>query len=604
MAMARHAVRFGAAVFALSMALAQPAVAGADSPDDDTSKSPANVPQASTPQASGSQTSDSRASAGRQARAERRAAADRAPLTPAPAESASANRATANTPFTSTSQRATARRSGAGESAVRPQPSPTGTGSASSVTGRSTGDTAAGLVADTDSTAPAADSAAPVDVSPELVAPQVSAAAPAQLATLSVPAPAATAGSVADLLGGALAPVRAFLEGIVLLVRRTFFNDAPTVAPVQLTGQASGTITGTVGAVDPEGDPITYSVTAAPVFGTVTVAPDGSYGYTPGADFAGTDTFTVAATDSGPHLNLFNPLRPAYTLSNVVVTQALSGPRLRFEFSYAGGAYLWSQEARSALESSATILGSYFVVSTPVTVTYSVTGEWSPLSGTLATATSDIVNSRSGFFPTVVQQKINTGFDANGSTPDGQITWNFGSPWAFGNTVDNSQYDFQSVAMHELLHTFGFLSNVTAPGTNTGTGWTEFDGFLVTADGTALIGSDYVWKSRYDTNINGGNGGVYFGGPAAVAAYGGPVPLFSPSPWQGGSSLSHLRDGSFYGSNEQLMNARVSRGTGLRTLSGVETAILTDLGYTMVPAPGASVMLMFGVFLLRRRREL
>ena len=225
------------------------------------------------------------------------------------------------------------------------------------------------------------------------------------------------------------------------------------------------------------------------------------------------------------------------------------------------------------------------------------------IAGTLASATSDIISSRSGFFRTVVQQKVITGFDANGATPDGEITWNFGSPWGFGNKVDNGLYDFQSVAMHELLHTFGFLSNVSAPGTNTGTGWTAFDGFLVTADGTKVIGPAYTWNAGYDTNLTGGNGGLFFGGSAAVASYGGPVPLFTPGSWQQGSSVSHLDDTSFYGRNRQLMNARVNQGNGIRTLSGVETAILTDLGYTIVPAPGASVMLMFGVFLLRRRRE-
>jgi uncharacterized protein (TIGR03382 family) len=64
-----------------------------------------------------------------------------------------------------------------------------------------------------------------------------------------------------------------------------------------------------------------------------------------------------------------------------------------------------------------------------------------------------------------------------------------------------------------------------------------------------------------------------------------------------------LNDQSFYGRNEQLMNARVSMGKGIRTLSAVETAILTDLGYTMVPVPGSAAVLLLGVFFLRRRRE-
>ena len=95
---------------------------------------------------------------------------------------------------------------------------------------------------------------------------------------------------------------------------------------------------------------------------------------------------------------------------------------------------------------------------------------------------------------------------------------------------------------------------------------------------------------------------MYLGGPNAVAAYGGLVPVYTPNPWQGGSSISHLDDQSFYGRNEQLMNARHGTGQGLRALSALETAILADLGYTIAPAPASAAVLLFGVFLLRRRR--
>lgn len=601
--MIRRVTRAGAAAFVLGLSLAgPPALAGADTANDGTSRGPANAASAAGDGQPAAPTRQGRAQ--RPAGTERTAAPGTAPRSTPPAAAAVAGPA---------SETDTGRSAATGYRAA--QRATPGRSDDNVAPGRTRREPATEAVVATPAVSVAADPvgadrAAPVEVSaPQIaadVAPQAPAAevAPAtRVATVGIGAAAATTTDPADILGGALAPLQAFIEGAVLLVRRTFFNEAPTVVPVQLTGQVSGPITGTVGAVDPEGDEITYSLSAAPVFGTVDIASDGTYTYTPGDGFAGTDTFTVAAADSGLHMNLFNPFRPAYTLGNAVITQGLSGPRIQFEFTYIGGALLWSQEARAALESSATILGSYFVVTSPVTVTYAVTGELSPLSGTLASASSDIISSGSGFFNTVVQEKILTGADANGVAADGQITWNFGNPWAFGATVDNGQYDFQSVAIHELLHTFGFLSNVGAPGSNAGTGWTAFDGFLVTAGGTGVFGNGFSWNSAYDTNLTGGNGGLYFGGPAAVAAYGGPVPLFTPSPWQGGSAVSHLDDMKFYGRNEQLMNARVSTGDGIRTLSSVETAILTDLGYTMVPGPGASVSLLLGVFFLRRRRE-
>ncbi len=422
----------------------------------------------------------------------------------------------------------------------------------------------------------------------------------APVVTIAVPVAAAVT-TTADVSTNPLGPVESFIEGVVLLIRRTFFNQPPTVAPVQTTGQITGPITGTIGAVDPEGDPITYTVTSGPNFGTVEVSTDGTYLYTPGGTFAGLDTFTVAATDTGFHINLLDPFRPASTLANAVVEQGRAA-LVQFDFEYAGWALLWSPEARSALQTAATLLSSYVLVDTPVTVNYTVDGEFAPFSGQLASATSPMISSRAGFYPTVVQAKIISGSDVNGSTADGTITWNFANPWAFNGSASGGEYDFQSVAMHELMHTFGFLSTITEPGSNTDTTWTTYDQLLVTSDGTPVIGSDFIWNSAYDTNLTGGDGGLYSGGPAAVAAYGAPVPLYTPNPWQTGSSVSHLSDFVFVGRNKQLMIARVSTGTGIKTLSTIETGILTDLGYTTVSAPGGSAVLMMGLFIIRRRR--
>ena len=83
---------------------------------------------------------------------------------------------------------------------------------------------------------------------------------------------------------------------------RLFSNDGPSAAPV-LTGQAgAGVLTGSLGATDPEGDPLRYSVVQAPGLGVVTVDADGDFVYTAGPDLAaagGTDTFVVRVRDTG-----------------------------------------------------------------------------------------------------------------------------------------------------------------------------------------------------------------------------------------------------------------------------------------------------------------
>lgn len=430
---------------------------------------------------------------------------------------------------------------------------------------------------------------------------------PAPVRAVSAAAMAAATGtaaatSVADLLTDLLAPIREFFEGAALLVRRTFFNQAPTVDPVQLTGQSEGPITGVINAVDPEGDPLVYSISQAPRYGSAVVNTDGSYTYTPGPDFTGIDSFIVEAADTGLHINLLDLFRAAGTSGNVAVSQGDSVPRVQFEFVYRYGAQFWSSEARATLESVATALSSVLVVDAPVTVTFDVTGESSSMSATLASAGSDLIGSDPGFLQTVVQNKILTGEDANGLDADGTISWNFGRVWGYGSTVAGNRYDFQSTAMHELLHTLGFLSYTERPGANTGLSWTVYDSYLVTSGGAAVIGADYRWDTAYNANLVGGGGGLYFGGPNAVAVYGGPVPLFTPGSWDSGSSVSHLNDRVFTGSNEKLMNAVVDLGLGIRVISPVEVAILEDLGYTLAPGTGSVAWALIGVVLIRRRR--
>lgn len=452
----------------------------------------------------------------------------------------------------------------------------------------------------TPATAPAAAPAVPATAESAVTPlPQVRSAPHALAVSAVTPGVSAHASSSASLIDSLLAPIRTiFGEGTALLVRRSLFNQAPSVTPVQLTGQSAGPITGTLNAVDPDGDPLSYSITADPSYGAVAVNGDGSYTYTPATGFAGNDGFVVAVTDTGFHINLLDLFRPASTSASVAVSQGALASKLRFQFVYGAGSQYWSSTARSALESAATQLSSYVVVTSPVTITFDVTGESSPFTSTLASAGSDFINDGSGFLQTVVQNKIQTGYDANGSTADGTIDWNFGRSWGFGNSVSTSEYDFQSTAMHELLHTFGFLSNIEQAGSNTGRIWTLYDSYVVNAAGARAINpSNFSWNTAFNPNLTGGNGGLYFSGPHAVAAnYGGNVALYTPNPWASGSSMSHLTANT-------LMNSTVNIGLRPRVLSPVELGILADIGYTVNSAPGTPVLLFVGLVTIRLRRR-
>ncbi len=144
-------------------------------------------------------------------------------------------------------------------------------------------------------------------------------------------APAAAA-SPQDLVSGLLAPFglgggtpsapvdSPTLWTVLAWARRqivgAFFNQAPVAHLAQTSVSEGGVIRGTIGAVDPDGDPITYSVDQQPTAGTVTVANDGSYTFTPiDAAFTGTATFTVTMRDNG--FRLFS--QPGVTTVDVTV---------------------------------------------------------------------------------------------------------------------------------------------------------------------------------------------------------------------------------------------------------------------------------------------
>ncbi len=379
--------------------------------------------------------------------------------------------------------------------------------------------------------------------------------------------------------------------------RRALFNQAPWLNPTQISAEGGVPISGTLGAVDLEGDEIRYAIVTGPTSGTVVIAPDGSFVYTPNAGFTGVDNFVVSATDLGEHINLFDLFRAASTHASLLVNERA----VSFIFNYTTGSQYWTSDARTALYRAANNVMREFIVTRPVIITYEITGE-NTVGTSLASAESALISSGAGFFPTVVQHKLLTGIDANGAAADGHINWNFAYPWAFGDYVSAQQYDFDMVAMHEFLHSLGFMSYAQPSSTGTQRGWTLYDSFLRTAGGSKLIGSDFRLTPSMAASLTGGSGSVFFGGNAAQAAYGGLVPLYAPLTWAGGSSISHLDSTVFTGPNRQLMNPQVPTGHGIRALSAVERAIMQDLGYTLAPMDASSMLALVGFVFIRRRR--
>jgi VCBS repeat-containing protein len=84
------------------------------------------------------------------------------------------------------------------------------------------------------------------------------------------------------------------LQGPAYTIDKT---SAPVAANGSATGNEDTLITGTLVATDVDGDPLTFSRVTQAAHGTVAVNADGSFSYTPNANYNGPDSFTFKAND-------------------------------------------------------------------------------------------------------------------------------------------------------------------------------------------------------------------------------------------------------------------------------------------------------------------
>jgi VCBS repeat-containing protein len=74
-------------------------------------------------------------------------------------------------------------------------------------------------------------------------------------------------------------------------------NDSPVANDSSETTAEDTPFTGSVTSSDIDGGPPTYVVTSGPTNGSVVMAPNGSYTYTPNANYVGPDSFTFTVSD-------------------------------------------------------------------------------------------------------------------------------------------------------------------------------------------------------------------------------------------------------------------------------------------------------------------
>ena len=201
--------------------------------------------------------------------------------------------------------------------------------------------------------------------------------------------------------------------------------------------------------------------------------------------------------------------------------------------------------------------------------------------------------------------------DNKGNTSGAEILASFNSspakPWYFGTDggVDIRHVDLESVVLHELAHGLGFVG--TFEGLNPVTGADQGKGYVgLTGTGSQRVIFDTFvtdgalhglpWAGAPNASfalgdvLRGNTGGANWNGSNGRAAYSGQlVPLYSPYPWEEGSSFSHLDDQTFPGGNiNALMTPQLGPGEATHNPGPVLLGIFKDMGWpnaATVPGP-------------------
>lgn len=197
------------------------------------------------------------------------------------------------------------------------------------------------------------------------------------------------------------------------------------------------------------------------------------------------------------------------------------------------------------------------------------------------------------YFPTSPSQYSNgfafehimTGIDPDGTTPDILVTVDFGYPWNNDtDTPTGTEYDLMSVLIHEYTHGLGFVALSDATGdssiseSNPGVFGIMAKGFE-RGNGTALW--DSASPTFLGTSFDLRSDDLFFNGPEAIAKFGSRPPIYAPSSFATGSSLSHVDDGVAGGA---IMEPFFARGRVEREYAPLEIGMLRDFGYTNAAA--------------------
>lgn len=183
------------------------------------------------------------------------------------------------------------------------------------------------------------------------------------------------------------------------------------------------------------------------------------------------------------------------------------------------------------------------------------------------------------WYPSALANAL-AGKDLDGDNPEMIITVNSLANWYRGNGSgpSKSEYDLQSVILHEMAHGLGFLSTDSYDeffGYGSIDQPTAYDAYVQTSDGRRLsdlpspslelgqaLTSQLVWSGAFGTSANGGVKPL----------------LYSPKSYEDGSSVSHLDEATFSSAGpDSVMTPNLDAGEIFHEPGPLLLAMMQDL---------------------------
>ena len=297
---------------------------------------------------------------------------------------------------------------------------------------------------------------------------------------------------------------------------------------------------------------------SAPAQALVRVAPSTVWGHT----YAGT-----------------SPVKSAYSTTSSRTHSANIDAKSKFVVNYVN----FPDWAKSDVQSAIDVWSANFQSSVPIAV--EATWGRSSSSGILGSARPG--NYYSGFagapdaslwYPSALANAL-AGKDLDKISSDIIIQVNSTATWdQRGDGQPTSrEYDLESVMLHELAHGLGFLSNNSFD-TFFGYGSidqpTPYDAYAQTPDGTRLadLPSPSLELGTALTST------MTWGGPLGNKVNGGPIKLYTPNPYEAGSSVSHLDESTFSKSgSDSVMTPNLDAGEVFHNPGPILLAMMQDI---------------------------